>query len=216
MSTQFQADNWLVTLHRALSEYVSTEIDEYVQAGGNPAGLEAYDIVFDWPEADDISQESRLKKTIIHFVIDDIDNRRLGFGSGEVKSVETLNNEPDADTVQYFAGQGHVVNWDVGVWASDESGGSTARLVVYQMLQRILGTEIGRKKLHDATSGIEIIRFNGGRFITDRINDVRVYRIVDSELVARVYSSISDQPQVIVDQEPEVDGSYEIDGTPIV
>lgn len=214
--SQFQPDNWLLTLHRALDDYIKTQIDEFVQAAGNPVGLQAYEIVFDWPEADDISHEARIEKTIIHFVIDDIDNRKLGFGDDLVKSIETLNVDPDPDTVQDFEAQGHIVNWDVGVWASDESGGSTARLTVYQMLQKLLSTETGKRNLRAATGGIEIMRFNGGRFITDRINDVRVYRIVDSELVARVYSQASGLPLVISDQEPEVDAAYEIDGTPIV
>jgi len=212
--TEFDPDNWMTSLHRALEEYVRNEIDEYVQAAGNPVGLQVYEIVFDFPDSAEIAKESELPKTIIHFAVDDVDNIRLGFGNNFTNSVEEDRVEPASDLIRYHEGNGHVVNFDVGVWASDQSGGSTARLIVYQMLYKLFGTQLGKEKLRESID-VEIQRFNGGRFIIDKINDVRVFRIIDCEMVARVYSRTIGDPLVIVDQEAVVDDNLEIDSTTV-
>jgi len=205
----YNPDQWLTSLQRTLSGLISDEIDAYIQDAGGDAGLKVYDVVFDWPDAAELATGARLEKTIIHFVIDDINNLKLGFGDDTVSATEITITDPD--TITYHEGQRHELNFDVGVWASDKSGGSTARLVVYEMLQRLFSMESGRRKVRLDTDGVEILRFNGGRFITDKINDVRVYRIIDSELVVRVFSRLSGDPAVIVDQEPDVTEQFEID-----
>ena len=212
-SVQYDPANWLLSLHRALADQLRDEINEYVQAAGNPVGLQAYEVVMDWPEADDVADYVQLPKTVIHIATDDIDNRRLGFGDGITKGVEDTTGDPD--TVTHYEGNEHVVNFDVGVWASDKSGGSSARMVVYQMLYKLFGTEAGKRRVREKTQGVEIIRFNGGRFIVDRIGDVRIYRLIDAELVARVHSSTQLDTATIVDMEPEQDPDLEIDGSPI-
>lgn len=214
MSVIFDPDSWLISLHRALKDYVENEINEYVQSGGNGVGLDVYDVVFDWPDAAELAKEAELPKTIIHFVVDDMDTRRLGFGNQHVAAVEEDRAEPASDLIRFHEANGHIVNFDVGVWASDQSGGSTARLVVYEMLFKLFGTEAARRRTRD-TIEVEIQRFNGGRFIIDKIGDVRVYRIIDSELVVRVYSRTVDGPYVIVDQEAVLDDNLEIDGTEV-
>lgn len=42
--------------------------------------------------------------------------------------------------------------------------------------------------VNDGDGTIEILNFTGGRFITDRINDIDVYRLIDSSLDVRVFS----------------------------
>lgn len=210
----FDPANWLISAQRTLEAALLAALAEFLDPI-DPA--DAYDIVWDWPDSGEIGKGAELKKTIVHFVIDDIDNRRIGIGDNQTKRTETLAVDPiaDPDTVTYAEGGLHEINFDVGVWASDLSGGSTARLVVYQMLYNLFGTEFARRSFNATTEGVEILRFNGGRFITDRINDVRVFRIIDSELVARVYSGINVETLVIVDKEPEVDEILEIDGSEI-
>jgi hypothetical protein len=206
--------NWLPSAQRVLEEYTLAQIDESVIASGNPSGLEVYEVVFDWPDAAAMAKEAKLPKTIIHFAIDDIDNNRVGLGRNYTKETEVDNAEPAGDTITYSEAMFHELNFDVGVWASDQSGGVTSRLVVYQTLHNMFGTEIARRKTRAATD-VEILRFNGGRFITDRINDLRVFRIIDCELVTRVSSRTDDLPLTIIDKESVVNGQYEIDGTPI-
>jgi len=213
--TQFDPDFWLTSLHRSMTTYIGSKIDEYIiQPFPTPAGLQVYELVFDFPDAVELAKSSELEKTIIHFAVDDINNKKIGLGDDTTHRVETFDPGPGPDYAVYYEGKCHEVNYDIGVWASDKSGGITARMVVYEMLQKILGSEIGRTDFRNQTD-VEILRFNGGRNIIDRINDVRVYRIIDCELVVRVYSRLMTTPAVIVDQEPIVDENLEIDGTPI-
>ena len=211
--TEFNPDKWLETLQRALADFTRERIDAFVKNDADvDSGLLLYDIVFDWPQADDIGKTILLKKSVIHFLIDDIQNVKLGFGDDVVAGTETI--PPSPQTVAPEQARCHIVNFDVGVWASDKTGGSTARLVIYQMLDRIFGGEVARKDLNTATQGIEIIRFNGGGFVTDRINDIRVFRIIDCELVVRVYSRVKLEDEVITEdvvQEPHL----QIDNLPV-
>ena len=212
--TEFNPDLWLTSLQRALKDYTLAEIDKAVMVGATPSGLDTYDVVYDWPDAFELAKDAKLEKTIIHFAIDDIANMPIGMGDNVYNTIEENRNEPNSDFIRYHEGQCHEVNFDVGVWASDQSGGATARLVVYEMLQKIFGTEIGKRKVRSAID-VEVRRFNGGRFITDRISDLRVFRLIDSELVARVYSREIDEPLVIIDQEPVVTSTITIGGETI-
>ena len=212
--TEFNPDQWLTSLQRALKDYTLREINNSVMAGATPSGLDTYEVVYDWPDAFELAKDAKLEKTIIHFAIDDIANTIIGLGDNVYNTVEENRNEPNSDLVRLHEGQCHEVNFDVGVWASDQSGGATARLVVYETLQKIFGTEIGKRKVRSAID-VEVRRFNGGRFITDRISDLRVFRLIDTELVARVYSREIDEPLVIIDQEPVVTSTVTIGGETI-
>lgn len=198
--TEFNPDKWLETLHRGIHDFVKDRVNSYVKNDLDaPAGLSAYDIVMDWPEADDPARDIRLEKTLIHFVVDDIDSAKLGFGQDIVNAIEELHDAPDPDIVNFHQARRHIVNYDVGIWASDESGGSTSRLVTYQMLDKIFGGDDARRDFKDATKGIEILAFSGGTFITERVNDVRVFRVIDCELSVRVFSRIMLADEVIVE-----------------
>jgi hypothetical protein len=209
MST-LNPDLWLTSTFDALTDYITGEIDGYVKDNLNAdAGLNVFEISFDFPAADGQPVSAEIDKTIIHFIVDDIDNGRLGFGQQYVSSVETV--EGGVTSVVPAEARPHVVNFDVGIWASDQSGGTTARLRAYEMLDKLLASDIARRKCADATDGVEIRSFRNGRFITDTINDIRVFRVVGAELVVRVYGRDIDAPAVVVDEEPDVDPDVVID-----
>src|SRR4029077_993749 len=73
------------------------------------------------------------------------------------------------------SGEIHLINLDVGIWASDRSGGVTARSRAKQILQNCLGGARGIEKLRDFSDGddgqLEIMSFTGGRFVPRPINE---------------------------------------------
>ncbi len=216
MITEFNPDLWLETLHRAIKDYVKEEINQYLKdSADQPIGLQAYEVEMDWPAAVDTAKDIQLEKTLIHFVADDIESTKLGFGEDLVNATEELQDAPLPDLVQFHEARMHVVNYDVGVWASDKSGGATSRLRARQMLDSIFGGPEARRKFHEATKGIQIIRFNGGAFITERVNDVRTYRMIDCELVVRVFSRTKIADRIITEeivQDPDIE---DLDGNPV-
>lgn len=199
-ATYNEAD-WLPSLFRSLSDFVSIEINKWVKDGNNQnAGLEVYEISFDFPAAFDDPALVPLRNadgrpvTLIHFVVDDIDNMPVGIGSNEIK--ETVDEDTYIVTTQ--EAEAHVVNFDVGIWATDASGGSSSRLVAYQMLSRLFGPPSAREHFQSVTGGVEIMSFRGGRMIQETVNDIRVYRVIDCTLVARVYSANDVVPVTLV------------------
>lgn len=214
--TTFTPENWLVSLFGSLKDYVAGEIDAAILSPTNvPSGHLAYDVVMDFPASAALPGQPELEKTIIHFAIDDIDNMRIGLGENQFDVIEVDPTVDDPGTVQGHEGMFHYVNFDVGVWASDKSGGSTSRLRAYQMLNDILGTDIARKKCFAVTEGVEIRSFASGRFVVETLGDIRVFRIVGAELVVRVVSRSIDTPDVFADLPIEQDPELEIDGTVI-
>jgi hypothetical protein len=174
-------------------------LKEYVEDNLN---LDAYDVVFDYSPAELTAQKLPLAKSVIHFAIDDIQNPDIGYGATTVEAI-------DANTLTPSELLKHDVNFDVGMWASASTGGSTARLVVYQHLVRLFQGKGAYDRCMEATDGVEIISFNGGRFYTDRINDLEIYRIVGAELVVRCYSAEtgaleSGYTPYTIEQEPDL------------
>lgn len=203
----YDPKEWLVTTHRCLGEYLN---DRFIAELGEDA-TDAYEIVMDFPSADDLPKAAEFKSTIIHLGIDDIENKRLGFGDNSPSFTETAATEAVAGTLAPRYATEHLINFDVGVWASDLSGGVTARLRAYQWLDRFLSGEKARQDLKIATdSGIEIKSYMSGRFANETINDVRVFRVVGAELVVRVFSYVEGVADVLVDGEPVLNPELEI------
>lgn len=218
MAAQLNPDNWLTSTFDALTDYINEGVNTYILDDVDiPSGLRVYEISFDFPEADGVPVNPELDKTIIHFIIDDIENRRIGFGESYTSTVESPGPGGSFVTSPSEARE-HTINFDVGIWASDESGGPTSRLRAYEMLDKLFGSDIARRKCRDFTGGIEIRSYQSGRFITDTIGDVRVFRVVGAELTVRVYSRDADTPVVVVDEEPDlvpdviIDGNLHING----
>ena len=94
----------------------------------------------------------------------------------------------------------HILNVDVGVWATDRSGGTTSRLRAKQILQNALGGAMAITKMREFSYGgegrIEFLSYTGGRFVVDKINDMQVFRIAESTLTARVFSRSPADPSM--------------------
>lgn len=216
MSVQFSPDAWMTSLIDSLQDYVSSEIDNYIiDPNGFPIGLHVYEVVMEYVEADDLPITAEFDKTIIHFDVDDSDNKPIGMGTGETSSTEAV--QPDGSTlVTSWEARSHVVNFDVGVWATDISGGPTSRTRAYEMLDYILNGQAAKQRCFDATGGVEIRFYNSGRFVKETINDIRVFRMVGAELEVRVFSRNVAATETIVDGEPVEQPNLEIGGVPLV
>jgi hypothetical protein len=190
----YDPDNWLTSAQQALEDYITNKFNNAVVAPGDiPGGLDVWKVVMDFPESDDLPDLLADGKTIVHFALDDIDNRRLGMGSNVVDFTEVPGVGGAAGHVDEVVAGLHYLNFDVGIWAYDRSGGASLRIETYQYLEEFLGVS-AQEKVMEATDGIEIQSFNGGRWVTDRVGGVRVFRTVDAELVLRVYSRKSPLP----------------------
>jgi hypothetical protein len=183
--------NWLPSMFRTLKEYVLDGVDKSRKHFTENIGLQAYEIVFDFPAARldphklPFTNENNDIVTLIHFEIDNIDNQPLGFGEGRFR--ETPYSA--TGTIVPEEAESHEVNFDVGIWATDSSGGSTSRLEAYGILDSLFSGPSAQSACQSLTGGVLIRSFGGGRFINDSVNDIRLYRVADVELVCHVYSS---------------------------
>jgi hypothetical protein len=170
-------------MFRALKEYATAGIE----ALGNGNGLDAFDIVMGYPDPAMKAFPSELTKTIIHFEIDDITDVPFGFGQNIVQEdIEGDGNTTPYSTT-YSEAMCKVVNFDVGIWSSYQSGGVTSRMVAYQALNSLFSGASAYQTFQEASGGLEIRSFSGGRFLPDHINDIPVFRVVGGELVIRAY-----------------------------
>ena len=197
------------SLSRCLKEYAEDGFkNAIVDEGNNPSGDEVYDIVMEFPGTQIVSMKVPLAKTIIHFAIDDIEDRVVGLGNNVFEN----NYDPIGETVNPQEARMHMVNFDVGIWSSDRSGGVTSRLRAQQILINLFLGSIAQARIREATHGgdgcLEILRYTGGNFATERINDVDVYRMMGAELVIRVFSRtpINDQPLPAIEEVVQVPG----------
>lgn len=180
----FNPDRWATSLFESLQEYIADNIHE------------VYDVVMGYPDAEEVGKQMPLPKTLIHFEIDD--PRQVPFGLGD-NVVNNVYNE-GAGTVEQWEAHCHEVRIDVGVWASVESGGVSARLEARQDLDRLFNGPTARENLMTHTDGVELLSFTGGQFVTDKINDLPVFRIVDMELRVRVFSRTTKVPIPFIDE----------------
>jgi hypothetical protein len=185
----YDPENWLESVVRTLREYAEHGFDNAVKDnGGDPVGDTVYEVVMEFPSNLDPARVLPMDRTLIHFEIDDIVDMILGFGDNIIR--ENFN-ESDY-TVRPQEARVHRINFDVGIWASDRSGGTTQRLRAYQVLANLFHGSRARAALWNASTegdgGIEILEFTGGRFLTERTGDIPLYRMVDCQLEIRVYS----------------------------
>ena len=162
-------------------------LKEYVQDNFN---TRIYDIVMEFPGSIVDSGKMPLKKTIIHFELDALDSGPLGFGDGKFAD----NYDPVLQTITPQYATVNVLTFDVGVWASDKSGGTTMRARARQQLEFLFGVNAGgltrlMEYSDGGDGGLEILSFSGGRFVLDTsAHDFRLYRMVDCQLILRVFS----------------------------
>lgn len=199
----FDPENWLESTTREIENYVMGGFTTAVLDNNNqPAGDQIYDVIMEFPGPLLDTMDNPLQKTLIHFEIDDAQDRMLGLG----ENIYADNYDAVTQTVNpQYAGT-HIINFDVGIWASAESGGTTSRLRAKQILYDLLGAPSGRLAFQAITDGgdgrVEIMDYTGGRFIRDTINDVPVFRMIDGQLVVRVYSrtKLSDTPGPAIEE----------------
>ena len=189
MSTPYNPEIYLESSIRCLRSYIETNVDQAVlDDGQNPAGLEVYEVTMEFPPDEMIMSYVPGKKSIIHFELDDIEDHILSFGRNVAQSVYDVNSA----TITEREGRRHILNFDVGIWAWDKSGGITARLRARQILSNLFTGSMAIERLRDWTDGgdgmLEILSYSGGHFMAEFINDVRVFRQINSTLSIRVFS----------------------------
>jgi hypothetical protein len=194
--TKYSPEEWLETTVRVLKEYLEGEFDRSVYDNDSFHGLDVYEIVPEFPAPSLDLRKMPMQKTIIHFEIDDITSRVVGMGDNIFGwAVDETTGIGTAQEAQV-----HMVNLDVGIWASDASGGTTSRLRAKQILQNALGGARGISSLREFSNGgdgaMEVISFSGGHFVLDRINDMTVHRMVNCTLVLRVFSRNPPDPSM--------------------
>jgi hypothetical protein len=186
---KYDAEDWLESTTRCLSAYAEERFNNSLRdANGDPIGLQAYEIMMQFPGSDLDARLVPMRRTLIHFEIDEIATSVVGFGDNIFR--ENFDEETETLNPQWAAI--HRLNFDVGVWASDASGGTTSRARAKQILVSSFGGASGILKLRDFSDGgdgrLDILSFSGGRFLGDRVNDVGVYRMVECSLEISVFS----------------------------
>lgn len=210
--TPYDPENFLVSLTRAIKAYVIWGMNAFLGSGvvynsqTNTSGV--IDVIMEYPPAGVEVYTTPLPRSILHFEIDSVDGELVGFGNNIFK--ETY------DEVEKFLiqqeGSAHRVNFDVGIWTSDKSGGTTMRLMMRQALDQIfLGVKARNNfklAVDNGNGSPEILSFSGGGFIVENLNDVKTYRMIDCTLELRCYSrskaDVSDAVPTIeeIDQAP--------------
>lgn len=180
MSAVYDPEHYLESASRVLKDYVESNINTSI-----------YQVVMEFPGADIDAGTLPLAKTIIHFELDDHDSKPVGMGDGMFAD----NYDPTLQQISPQYASVHRLLWDVGIWASDRSGGTTFRMRARQALEFMFARNNGGiqrlREFSDNDDGVlEITDFTGGRFVLDTSeNDQKaLYRMVDCQLEIRVYS----------------------------
>jgi hypothetical protein len=210
VTVAYNPEKFLESTVRCLKAYLEHEFHVAVDDGENFVGEDVYEVVAEFPATDLELRKMPMQKTIIHFEIDDITSAMVGLGD----NIFTSTYDEATNTLVGRTGEVHTINLDVGIWASDASGGTTARLRAKQILQNCLGGALGIIKLRNFTDGgdgmLELLSFSGGRFVLDKINDMTVYRMAECTLIIRVFSRVPlddalSGPAILeIDQDPDL------------
>lgn len=188
---QYDPDEWLVSLTRSLKSFVEDNVDPLL-----------VNVEMSYPDTRDWTKQTPLDKTLIHFEVDDQAHPVWAFGN---PGKEVFTESPDAGVTSGMwrvdEAQKHHVNFDVGVWASAESGGATARMTYHQLLTNLFAVAGAKQFMQDATGGIWVVSFTGGRYATDRINDLPIWRALDITLIAEVFSRHTPETEEVVADE---------------
>lgn len=174
----YDPENWLVSASRELQSYVAVMLPNY-------------DVELNYPDTQKLIP---MPKPLIHLEQEDVTNPVLGF---DVPGVEVRNEV--TNSWELHEAQVHHVQFDVGIWASREAGGATARMQAAQVLVDTFARPNAKKALQAATGGLWVISYTGGRNELDRIDDTPVWRMLDGTLIIRVVSRhLPDAPETLV------------------
>lgn len=181
-------ETWLEQTQRAVMGY----LEEMLITGD-----QQYQIISGFPADEVFKQRMPLDEVLLHLEIDDIQNPIFGFGDNVIVG-DSQYDVPVQYEVTFVEAQQHIVNFDLGVWATERAGGETARLRVYQRLTHALaGTEA--YKTFATKTGVQIQSFNGGQFIVETINDIKVWRVAGVTLVVQVFNKRYQTPVPYID-----------------
>lgn len=198
--SNFDPEKWALSMMRALKQYTLT--------GFSTA---SWELVMEFPNPGNLAKRLPLAKPLIHIEMED--PRSIPFGMGE-NWVNAIFDEVETK-VEYWEAHRHEVDWDVGIWTSAESGGTTTRAEARDILDDLFNGPVARDACMANTDGVEVLSITGGRNFVDVINDLPVYRMVDIVLSTRVFSRKKLPEQTFIethDQETQV----EIDGIVIL
>jgi len=189
MTATYDPEKYLESTIHCLKDYTEAGFNAAVQdSQARDAGLQVYEVMMEFPPDDKIIELVPNKRTIIHFELDDIQDQILSFG----RNTARLVYDPVTKTTSEQEGRRHILNFDVGIWAWDKSGGTTARLRARQTLTNLFSGSQAIENLREASDGgdgkLEILSHTSGHFMTEFINDVRVFRQINSTLQIRVFS----------------------------
>lgn len=185
----YNPEIYLESATRILKAYAEDGITQAVQDNNaQNVGLDVYDVVMEFPSDELIVTKVPGSRSIIHFELDMIQDFILSFGENVARSVY----DPGLHTVTEQEGRRHILNFDVGIWSWDKSGGTTARLRARQILTNLFTGSQATDTLRSFSDGgdgaLEIVSYTDGSFVTEAINDVRVFRMINSTLSIRVFS----------------------------
>lgn len=173
----YDPDNWLVSTHRSIENYVRDQLQALDTLGPD------VEVEMGFPDTATWTKTSPLDKIFVHFEQDDQDDPSLGFGQPGVEEYDEANGLWRIQEAAW-----HVLDFDVGVWVSPEMGGATKRMETVQALKNLFTTAGGKQAFNDATEGLNVVSFSGGRNALDRINDLPVWRAMEMTLIVRVFS----------------------------
>lgn len=174
----YDPNDYLLSTQRSLKAYVEDQLATLTSTQG------AVEVINSFPVTDDWSLKSPLEKAIVHFEVDDDPDMVLGLGVPQV--IETIGVGETTATVSEPAL--HELNFDVGIWTSAQSGGTTKRSQIRQALFGIFGPGGGRVAFNEATDGVVVVSYGGGADVTDRVNDLPIFRTTQITLVLSVFS----------------------------
>lgn len=176
----YDPENWLLSCSRELKDYVA-------------AAFPNFDVELNYPDTEKLLP---MERPLIHLEQDDLAHPVLGFGVPGVEVQDEVNH-----TWELQEAQVHLVNFDVGVWVSKEAGGATARMQAAQGLADMFARPNGKKALQEATGGLWVVNYTGGRNELDRIADTPVWRMLDCTVIVRVVSRhVPLAPEVLHDK----------------
>lgn len=185
----YNPEIYLESATRELLAYAENGFNSAVKDNNNNnAGLNVYEIVMEFPSDEQIRSMIPNAKSLVHFELDDVQNFILSFGDNTARSVY----DSVLHTVTEQEGKRHIFSFDVGIWSWDKSGGTTARLRASQILNTLFTGSQAITNLRASSDGgdgqLEILGYTGGQYISEYINDVRVFRMVNATLRIRVFS----------------------------
>jgi hypothetical protein len=195
----YDPDEWFVGLTRTIESFAKQYFDP-----------DLFTVEMSFPDVTDLARWTPFAKTIVHCETDDISSPVWAFDHPGVDYTDPFA----PDYVELWEAQRHRINFDVGVWASAESGGETSRMRAVQMLTDLFTVPGWKENFNELTGGLWPVSFSGGRNVLDRINDIPVWRTTDMTLVVEAFSRHKPQEPEVIVVDAEQNQKLTVDGSP--